>query len=210
MSASAYAVPLLGVALLTVATTAGQTAGGLGVDRIGLAPGGRRPTTRWRAGGAVLAVGAVGIASLGHVKGGLGVFALVAAAGVAVALQQAVNGQLRVQTGEPAFAALVSFAGGTLVLVVAATIGGWPHDGYPGLSELYLWFGGVFGAFYITLSALVVHVLGVLRLSLASLAGQLAGGVLLDLGSGSSLKPLTVVAVLLTLFAVAVAGRQPA
>lgn len=55
-------------------------------------------------------------------------------------------------------------------------------------------------------------VLGVLRLSLASIAGQLAGGVVIDVvtPTGEGLEPLTVVAVLLTFVAVALAGRAPA
>ena len=61
------------------------------------------------------------------------------------------------------------------------------------------------------MSTLAVRVLGVLRLSLASIAGQLLAGVLLDVvaPTGDGLQPLTVVAVVLTVGAVSLAGRTP-
>ena len=214
---SAYAVPLVGVAFLSVCTVAGQTAGGLGVDRAGLGPGGRRLLTLPRAAGAALAVVALLVAAAGHRGQARPVlFGLIALAGVGVALQQAANGRLGVASGQPAFASLVSFLGGTAALLgtslALAATGRLDNVHWPGLDRGWLYLGGIGGGVYITLSAFAVPVLGVLRLSLASIAGQLAGGVVIDIvtPSGEGLEPLTVVAVLLTFVAVALAGRVPA
>ena len=58
-------VAVLGVALFTVATVAGQTGAGLVVDRFGLGPGGRVPVTVWRVVAALLAIVAVWVGSGG-------------------------------------------------------------------------------------------------------------------------------------------------
>lgn len=216
VGASAYAVPLIGVAFLTVCTVAGQTAGGLVVDRAGFGPSGRHRITGARAAGATLAVVALLLAAAGH--GGRArpaLFALLAVAGATVALQQAANGRLSTATGQPVFASFVSFVGGTVALV-AVCLGqaGSGHLGslqWPGPGHGWLYLGGLGGAAYITMSTLAVRVLGVLRLSLASIAGQLLAGVLLDVvaPTGDGLQPLTVVAVVLTVGAVSLAGRPP-
>ena len=52
----AYIVPVLGVAVFTIAQVAGGSLGGLAVDRAGLAPVGRLALTRARVAGALLGV----------------------------------------------------------------------------------------------------------------------------------------------------------
>ncbi|HVE97640.1 MAG TPA: DMT family transporter [Mycobacteriales bacterium] len=212
VAASALAVPRIGVALLGVGIVAGQTVGSLVVDEVGLSPRGRQAMTTPRVAGALLAIMALAVGAAG--EGGrlqIGLFALIAVAGAGVAAQQAANGQLQRLTGEPLLAALVSFTVGTValavgVLVLAAAgdlhVGEWP-------AEIGLYLGGLCGAAYITLSAAAVSRLGVLRLTLASVAGQLLGAVLLDLlrPTGGGLRAATVVATAMTLAAVAVSGR---
>ena len=73
--------------------------------------------------------------------------------------------------------------------------------------EPWLYVGGALGWVIIAVAAIVVGTLGVLRFGLATTAGQLVGGVLLDLGRG--VATTTVLAVLLTLVAVAVSGLTP-
>jgi transporter family-2 protein len=66
------------------------------------------------------------------------------------------------------------------------------------------------GAVFIGVAALVVHRLGVLRLGLAVVAGQLVGALALDVAlpvTGDPVGLLTVVGVALTLVAVAISGR---
>jgi transporter family-2 protein len=216
---SAAAVPIIGVALLSVCTVAGQTAGSLVVDGVGLAPGGQRPITAQRLLGAVLAVVALLIATAGQVHGNFSPALVVAitVAGFLVAGQQAVNGQLAVVTGEARIAAAASFLGGTLLLAVLtgvfAALGRLHNLHWPG--EFWLYLGGIGGAIYILLGAAMVARLGVLALTLASVAGQLLGSVLLDVfapAPGEALTGTTVAGVLLIFVAVAITStsRAPA
>ena len=215
VSASAVAAPVIGVALLSVCTVAGQTAGSLAVDEVGLASGGRRPITRWRVAGSLVALAALAVGAVGHVGGGASpaLYVALAIAGVLVAGQQAVNGRLREATNSAPLAATVSFVGGTVLLAaavgVAALAGTVGHLDWPSAWWLYL--GGAGGATYIVLGAATVARLGVLRLTLASVAGQLAGSVVLDVAApapGETLAARTVVSVVLTFLAVALAGRN--
>jgi len=216
---SVVAVPRVGVATFTVGMVAGQAVGGLAVDRAGLGPGGPRPLSANRLAGAALAVLAVGLLRLGHDDGPVGggtVLALLAASalgGAWAAVQQALNGRVQWATGEPLLAAWVNFALGTawlvLLLAVVASAGHRPADPWPAGPWLYA--GGLLGIAYIAVVVRAVRPLGVLRLGLFTIAGQLAGGLLLDLASpGRSGSPgvATLAAVALTFVAVAVAGAQ--
>ena len=219
VSVSAAAVPIIGVALLSVCTVAGQTAGSLVVDEVGLGPGGKRPITLSRLVGAIVAVAALLLSTVGRVHGDFspGLVLAITVAGFLVAGQVAVNGRLAVATGEPRIAACVSFLGGTLVLAVLTGIvaaadwlhpAAWPH-------EPWFYLGGIGGAIYILLGAATVAQLGVLRLSLASVAGQLFGSVLLDAiapSPGETLTATTVAGVVLTFVAVVITAtsRAPA
>jgi bacterial/archaeal transporter family-2 protein len=128
-------------------------------------------------------------------------------------VQQALNGRVQSATDEPLLAAAVNFVAGLLPLavifaVVAAT-GHGPAEPWPPAWWVYA--GGLLGIGYILSSIRAVRALGVLRLGLLLVAGQLAGGVLIDLvAPGQTGRPgaLTYVAVVLTLVAVAVAGAQ--
>jgi bacterial/archaeal transporter family-2 protein len=214
VAVSAFAVPMLGVALLSVGIVAGQTTGGLLVDRLGIGPGGRRPVTVPRLIGALLAVAAVALGGLGT-RAGEGsplLLLLVAFAGFLVAGQVAVNGRLAGAVGDFRVASLASFLGGTTVLAVLAgaiaLAGAMPPLTFPPFSVL--WLGGIGGAAYITLSAAIVHRLGVLRLTLAVVAGQLLAGVAFDALApvpGQGLTLAAVVGTVLTFVAVTVAGR---
>ena len=210
VASTAQGVPEIGVALVTVCVVAGTTVGALGVDQLGLGPGGRQHATAMRIAGAVLAVLAVGLGVLGdrHAVVRPALFAALFLAGAASAFQQAANGQVRRVAGSTAVASLVSFAGGTIALVATAVVRGdltgivWP-------GEWWLYIGGALGAIYIALAATAVGEVGVLRLSLATVAGQLVAAVILDVAwpaPGIQLRVQTVVGALLTLAAVAVTG----
>jgi transporter family-2 protein len=170
-----------------------------------------------RLAGAALAVGAValGVVADRHASVRPALFTALFIAGAASAVQQAANGQVRRVAEDTAVASLVSFGGGTLALAAAVLVhGDLTGRHWPGSWWLYI--GGVLGAIYIALAAIAVHELGVLRLSLATVAGQLFGGIVLDIAwpaPGISLHPATVVGAMLTLVAVGVAGaarRAPA
>ena len=214
VSGTAQGVPQVGVALVSVCVVAGTAAGALLVDHWGLGPGGRQAPTLWRVTGSVLAVAAVALGAAGDHRSSVrpALFALLFGAGAASAVQQAANGRIRGAAMDATVAAFVSFAGGTLVLAltVAATGQGYGRH-WP--SAWWLYTGGVAGAIYIVLAAAVVHRLGVLTVSLATVAGQLLAAVCLDAfwpAPGTTLRTATVLGALLTVVAVAVAaaGRR--
>ena len=209
VASSAAAVPLVGVALLSVMVVAGQTTGALVVDRVGLGPGGKHHLSASRVAGAFIAILGLGAATVGAPKGALTIWLVLAVvgSGVLVAAQQAVNGRLREHTGQAVVAALISFLGGTAVLLlgwaVLAILGA--IHGLPWPGEFWLYLGGFGGAIYIALSAATVKRLGVLQFSLASIGGQLAGGVILDLATPAGhVRKGAMLAVLLTVLAVAI------
>ena len=214
VSGTAQGVPQIGVALVSVCIVAGTAAGALLVDNFGLGPGGRQAPTVWRVAGSLMAVAAVALGATGDQRSVVrpALFALLFGAGAASALQQAANGRIRGAAMDATVAALVSFAGGTLVLAVTVLASGqifgrhWPH-------EWWLYTGGLAGVIYIVLAAAVVHRLGVLTVSLATVAGQLLAAVCLDAfwpAPGTTLRAATVAGALLTVVAVGVAaaGRR--
>jgi transporter family-2 protein len=209
VASAAASAPVIGVALLTVAQVGGQNASALGVDRFGLGPSGRMPVTAPRLGGAVLGLAAVLVATVGRSGGQLSVplLAVMVVAGCGVAGQVAVNGRLQQRTGDATVAALVNFTVGTVALAalvgVLGVAGRLGHPHWPANPLLYT--GGLLGACFVSLAALVVRHVGVLRFSLATVAGQLAGGLVLDAISGG-LEAATAVGAVLTVVAVTVSG----
>ena len=211
---SATAAPEVGVALLTVALVSGSTGGSLPVDAAGLGPAGRRAVTPPRVAGVLLAIGATVISALGA-RGDIDVLLLALAFGTGglMALQAAANGQLARATGEPWAASLVNVAVGFTVLglVAVVTLATTALNPMPGNPLLYA--GGLLGAFVVVIGATAVQTLGVLRLGLAMVAGQMAGALIVDLvapAPGEPVTAATVVGVALTMVAVAISGRgQP-
>lgn len=188
--AQGVAVPVLGVAVFTVAVVAGLTGGSLLVDRLGLSPNGARPFTVRRVLGCLLAVVGVTISVWSSLAGGPGlasgvlafvlvvVLSLVVGAGTSA--QQAVNGHVAQQAGSPWTATLVNFTAGLVLLVVlrATLVGTVPPAPLP--TDWWLWLSGPIGMAFIVLAALLVRSLGVLLLSLGNTAGQLVGSITLD------------------------------
>lgn len=217
VAAGAAATPVIGVALLTVAMVAGQTTGGLAVDRAGLGPGGTHLLTAPRLAGAVLCLAAVALAATARDARSASVLLLgsVVLAGFLVAVQQALNGRVREVTGDAGVATLLNFLVGTaaLALAVAVVAGtrGLAARHWPGAGQWYLYLGGPIGAAFVAVAAAAVRRLGVLRLSLAAVAGQLVGAVLLDVvtpATGRTVAAPTVLGAALTLVAVAISGIQ--
>lgn len=177
-------VGVLGVALFTVGVVAGQTVSGLIVDKIGLGPATPRPISAFR----LIGVAAMLAAVLTTMQGGIGVagarawlLTLPLVAGLAVAVQQAINGKVGAVTDNAMTAALINFTVGSIVLVlgwsVSLLVRG-PPTGWTANPLLYT--GGLVGIFFIAVAALVVRWTGVLLLGLATITGQLAGSLFLD------------------------------
>jgi transporter family-2 protein len=210
---AAVAAPKVGIALLTVALVCGQALGSVAADLAGLSPAGRRPLTTGRVLGVSLALTAVGIGAVGTDRDlHLGILMLAVAAGVGLALGQAALGQLTHSTGEPIAAATVGFAIGsvlTLVIVLLLT-GGSAPNGFSAPPEQ--WAGGIVGATVVVGLGKLVISLGVLRLTLALVAGQSVGAVAIDLAAptaGGDVTVRTLVSVLLTFAAVVISGMPP-
>ena len=92
-----------------------------------------------------------------------------------MALQAAANGQLAQASGEPFVASLVNVVLAFVVLGVPAlvVVATTSLDALPTNPALYV--GGLLGGFVVVVFATVVQTVGVLRLGLATVAGQTAG-----------------------------------
>jgi len=182
--AQGVAAPATGLALFTVVGVAGQSIGSLTLDRAGIIGMPRRPATSPRVAGAALVVIAVVIASWPEL--GLGaawwLLSLPLLNGLLRGVQQAINGRIRAEAGSALAATLVNFAGGALVLVVAALIA-WAATGRGPVpvSTPWLLLGGALGLMHIFIQSFGVRRLGVLVLGLSMIAGQLLAAVVLDL-----------------------------
>lgn len=215
VATSAYAAPILGVALLSVGQVTGQVAGAMLADRVGLGPSGRQRLTAPRVLGAALGVLAVGVAAAGRPAGETALLPLLLAltAGFAIAVQSAVNGRVSVALGDPLAATGLNFTVGATALAVAAgvlAVAGRADQG-PWPPEPWLYVGGVVGVLFVTVNVVTVRVLGVLLLALAVVAGQLACAVLLDLTvpGGPGVAAPVLAGAVLTLVAVAVTTVPP-
>jgi transporter family-2 protein len=203
---------ILGVALFTVATVAGQTVSGLVVDHYGLGTMRPKPITLNRIAGAALAVVAVMFSVLPEAQLGIAPWVLILPllAGLTLGWQQAVNGQIREISGSPLTATFYNFLVGTVALgvvfVVHAFLSGLPSQ-LP--SNLWLYVGGPIGIVFVVGYAIVVRFTGVLLLGLGAIAGQLAASVVFDVLAPVAGKPLavtTLVGTLVTLVAIGIAS----
>ncbi len=185
----ALVVPAFGVTIYIIAVVAGQTAASLLVDRIGIGPAGKQAVTTLRVIAAIVAVVGVAVSSLG--RGDVGSIAVAAvayglAAGAATAAQYGLNGTIAKATGSAMVTSALNFAMGftllSILLVANTVVLGDPIVRPPSLLETpWLWLGGPLGILFIASAALFVRYLGVLVITLASVAGQLGGALLLDL-----------------------------
>ena len=210
-------VGLLGIALFTVATVAGQTVSGMVIDARGIGTIAPKAITVTRIGGAVLALVAVVIAVLPQVSGQAHVWIIVFpfAIGLLLGLQQALNGQVKTLSGSATTATFFNFVYGTVLLAIFAAVNlvitGAPHR-FPSNPLLYI--GGVLGVLLIAGFAIAIPIIGVLLQSLAAVSGQLLMALLLDYVAPTNAVPVaiaTVVGTLLTLVAVIVTAiRSPA
>lgn len=210
-----YSVPLVGVAVFTVATVAGQTGNALAVDRLGIGPGGRRAVQLGRVLAALLALMGVAVAVSGSLgEGGLAPLPVVLSllAGAGVAMQQGVNGRVNLESRQVLATTWQNFTVGTTLLLVIAGLqllqGGYrpvPFDGVP----WWAWWGGVAGIGFISIAAWAVQHVGVLLFGLALLTGQLGSALVVDLlwpTPGREVTGGMVAGVLVTFAAAGLAG----
>jgi transporter family-2 protein len=205
-------VGLLGIALFTVATVAGQTISGLVIDARGIGTVAPQAVTVTRIVGAVLALVSVAIAVLPQISGRAHIWVVVLpfVVGLFLAWQQAVNGQIKTLSASATTATFFNFVAGTAILAIFAAVNlvlaGLP-TGFPTSPLLYL--GGVIGVLFIAGFALVIPIIGVLLQSLAAVSGQLLMALLLDFvvpADTEGVAVATIVGTALTLVAVVIAS----
>jgi transporter family-2 protein len=182
-------VPLIGVAIYSVASIAGQTAMSLVVDRIGLTGGGKKLISPRRVIAAVLTVLAVLVSVWDRIDANnLSMLAVTAGciAGAVVGVQRALNGQINEHSHQSFTTSLLNFITGTTFLVILILVG--VALGKNELSPLpagpwWIYTGGVIGVIYIAFTSTIVQHLGVLTFTLFSVGGQLAASLVIDLVS---------------------------
>jgi transporter family-2 protein len=106
-------------------------------------------------------------------------FLLMFAGGIAVAVQPSINGRLAARAGILE-SACISFAVGTLALFLLLLLSGrGTVRGFSG-AAWWEWTGGLFGAFFVTMTIVEVPRIGTAAALAATIAAQLATGLLLD------------------------------
>ncbi len=111
------------------------------------------------------------------------VYLLVAlVAGACAPTQAGINAQLRLWTQDPVFASMISFSVGTLVLVAYVVIlrVPWPPLKTAPELPLWIWSGGILGAFLVVVSIVLAPKIGAANLMAFMIAGQMVAGMVLD------------------------------
>jgi transporter family-2 protein len=128
--------------------------------------------------------------------------------GASVTIQQVLNGSLRTALGSPAWAGLISYAGGLITMIVAVIALGERVPSWKTMADVpwYAWSGGVFGAAFILLAILLLPSLGAATLFALVIAGQVLAAVTLDHFGAFGLTPHPIGAARLAGVALLIAG----
>ncbi|MFO7812499.1 MAG: DMT family transporter [Pelovirga sp.] len=104
---------------------------------------------------------------------------LIACGGVAVAIQPSINARLAQKTGFLE-AATISFAVGTLALLLVSLLSG--QGSFKRIVEVPWWqlSGGLFGAFFVTMTIVGVPRIGTTAVLSLTIASQLMAGMVMD------------------------------
>ena len=109
-------------------------------------------------------------------------YAFAVAAGAMLPIQFGINAQLASWLGSPLRATFVSFAVGTVILIVAVLIfaRGLTGERELGAAPWWVWIGGALGAFYVLGSVVTAPKLGAAVLFAFILAGQAVASLAVD------------------------------
>ena len=208
-------VPIIGVAIYSVASIAGQTAASLIVDRIGLTGGGKKHITVRRVAAAGVTVLAVLVSVLDRIEAqNLSLFAVIFGgfAGAIVGVQRALNGQINESSRQSFATSWLNFIMGTTFLFIFLSIGVLINRteivALPS-GPWWIYTGGIIGVIYIAFTSTIVQHLGVLTFTLISVGGQLVGSLLIDLYSptqGVQISAYLVTGIVMTYLGVLVGG----
>ena len=184
-----HVVPVIGVAIYSVASIAGQTAASLLVDRLGITGGGKKQITLRRLAAALFTVFAVFISVFDRIEAAdLAIFAVILAglAGAVVGVQRALNGRINEYSHQSYTTSLLNFIMGTTFLTILLTLllifGDTKVSPLPA-GPWWIYTGGVIGVIYIAFTSKIVQHLGVLTFTLFSVGGNLLGSLIIDLVS---------------------------
>lgn len=121
-------------------------------------------------------------------------------AGATIPTQAGINAKLNVYTGSPVTASIVSFAAGTITLVIFAfvTRASIPAVGAFAGAPWWIWIGGVLGAFYVASCVILANKVGAVSMLALILAGQLITSLFLDHYGlvGYQVQPITMMKVI--------------
>lgn len=210
----AFSVPLIGVALLSVTTIAGQTAASLFVDKAGMTAGGKQPITLRRTLAAVITVIAVLVAvwdRLVVANTSLIAIALSFGGGLLLGLQRALNGQINEHSKNSLATTWLNFATGCTFLsclILFTTLSGDSLGKLPS-SPWWIYSGGAIGILYIAFASTIVQEIGVLAFTLFTTGGQLIGSLLIDLifpTEGVVIGPNLIIGIVLSYAGVLIGG----
>ena len=103
-------------------------------------------------------------------------------AGISVAVQQVLNGSLRVSLQSPPWAGFASYLGGllTMVAVLIAMRDQMPSWKLVAATPWWAWGGGILGGVFILLVILLLPSLGAATLLALVVAGQMSAAVVMD------------------------------
>ncbi|CAB4957476.1 unannotated protein [freshwater metagenome] len=214
---STHVVPLIGVALYSVATISGQTAVSLLVDRIGLAGGERKLISLRRVIAALITVLAVLVSVLDKIsidKFQLFAVVLGLCAGVIIGIQRSLNGSINVHSKASYATSLLNFIMGStflaLLTLALLILHGDAINPLPS-GPWWIYTGGVVGVIYIAMSSIVVQHLGVLTFVLFSVGGQLLGSLIFDIiapTEGAHVTAYLISGIVMTYIGVVVGGES--
>lgn len=109
-------------------------------------------------------------------------FLLVALGGAGLAVQSTWNARLRVATGSPVLATIVSLTVSLLALLLLWTSGTTERGALPAFNSIptWAWLGGVFAAYYLVSSLVAIPKIGVASVFSLIIAGQVIMSLILD------------------------------
>jgi transporter family-2 protein len=210
-----HIVPLIGVAIYSVASIAGQTAASLIVDRIGLTGGGKKHITPRRIAAAVFTVFAVFVSVYDRIDANdVSIFAVLlgCVAGALVGIQRSLNGKINEHSHQSYATSFLNFVMGTTFLVIFLSVtlilGSSKLAALPS-GPWWMYTGGLLGVIYIAMASMIVQHLGVLTFTLFSVGGQLVGSLLIDIVSptdGVRISMYLVLGIAMTYLGVIVGG----
>lgn len=103
-------------------------------------------------------------------------------AGAVLPVQTAVNNKMALSVGSPVLGALVSFAVGTLSILIYSVVSGETLSSLSGWKDApwIAWIGGLLGAFFVTATIILLPRIGVAMTISLIIAGQMITALIMD------------------------------